>query len=257
MKTYLSLKKKDGNSAQITDEDLKNARNNLPIAPMGFMAWAKDGGFYNDKITGNPGRVAGAMQTTLLQNAGYDIPNVTELNDQNSTLQVGINKNIESQSQKTLAEKELEVMGRNIIYKKKGSKVETSGTSETGELKKKAIEGRDYEILPDGTIWDLLHGMKRDSIDDVYKFMPVTSQTSSKVKLFGDEGKDHPGLSNNMGEPEHTDQDKLFIKNIKGASTNIPDLYGAATNEANALREYDGRQRYNQPDEVQVAVCRW
>jgi hypothetical protein len=194
----LKLKEKDGNSAQITDEDLKAARNNLPVAPLGFKDWAINAELFNEKITGNPGRTAGAMQTTILRNAGYNIPDATELNErtqrENGVLQAGVTEE-KIQSDKSLAEKELEVMGRNIIHKKKGIKVETS---KTNELKKKAIEGRDYEILPDGTIWDLLHGQNRDSIEDVYKFMPVTSQTSdisSDVEVTGFPGPSAGGFT--------------------------------------------------------------
>ena len=251
----LKLKEKDGNSAQITDEDIKAARNNLPVAPMGFMAWAKDGGFYNDKITGNPGRVAGAMQTTLLQNAGYDIPNVTELNNQNSTLQAGITEE-KIPSKKSLAEKELDLMGRNIIYKKKGAKVEVEETNETKNKMNPLLKPgeKPYKII-NGQVWDNTFGLFRDSIEDVMLAQPYTSEASSKVELFGDEGRDHPGLSDNRAEYNAADQ--ILSVEADNAVQNVMKVNKEKTKAANvasALRRYDGRQRYNQPDEVQVAV---
>jgi len=258
LEVYDNLLKLKANGVDVSDEQLASAKDALPVSPMNFMDWAKDGELFNENIKGNPGRAAGAMQTLALQNAGYNIPNVTELNErtqrENGVLQTGITEE-KIQSDKTLAEKEKDLMGRNIIHKKKGAKVEAEETNETKNKRNPLLKSgeKPYKII-NGQVWDKTFGQFRDSIEDVMLAQPYTSEASSKVELFGDEGRDHPGLSDNRGEPEHTDQDKLFIENIKGASTNIPDLYGAATNEANALSQYEGRQRYNQPDEVQVAV---
>jgi len=65
---------------KVSDTELQEARNKLPLTPMNFMAWAKDNKYYNTKMKGiSPTKIPNAMQRAALIEYGYDIPDAEEL----------------------------------------------------------------------------------------------------------------------------------------------------------------------------------
>ena len=251
----LILKEKDGNSAQITDEQLKVARDKLPIVPMDFMAWAKNSGLYNSKITGNPGRAAGAMQTTILRNAGYNIPNVDDLTNaaqkENPILKVGAETEVK-EKKGTDASKIAGYMGRD---NEEGTPIVATGEKAKTKKDNPLLKSgeKPYKIIH-GQVWDIVHGVFRDSIEDVYKFQPVTSQTSDDISAnVGSWPGPSAGSTYKAPAPKLK---KILADEAIAALKNVNDNRITYNNmdEADALRAYDGRQRYDQPDEVQVAV---
>jgi hypothetical protein len=247
VRKLLYLEKNDDGS-DLDEQNILDARKKLTTyAPQGLKPWAIGQKLFNPlKNSVNPRAHTGRMFNAVLREAGYDIPDP-------ENFKVGTSEDIMTTGYKVSGDKD------------KSSSVETKigavdlvdfGASEVNPEEKADASGSPdaateklwTENYNSTKVWDEVHGMWRDSkkaVIDANKKGTWNSDGEKVETVNASTLEDDPRLyKGEQGEPEYSDQDKLFIKNIKGVSANIPNLYGETTNETNSLSE----------DEVQAAT---
>ena len=264
VRKLLYLEKNDDGS-DLDEQNILDARKKLTTyAPQGLKPWAIGQKLFNPlKNSVNPRAHTGRMFNAVLREAGYDIPDPENFKE--DTVNPKENKssgNIMTAGYKVLEDKNKTsanaILSEITVPSKKGSAIAggslVKAEGEEDNLKNDNGNGEPlWKAQYGGGYWDIKHGVLRDSIQAVINAnrtgswdgngkkvdAAVTSTTEASTI------EDDPWLyKEEQGEPEYSDQDKLFIKNIKGVSANIPNLYGETTNETNSLSE----------DEVQAAT---
>jgi hypothetical protein len=149
----------------------KQARDNLPLAPLPFMKWATEQKYFNDKITGNPLAVGNRMYTAALREADYNIPDPEEMNKSFSKEYVGnavkelspeeIRKQEELLNAKNVNENLSILVGRDKDLLKKEKRLKTltelnqENLDEGGSLPELKVDGSNVWVSPSGDTFSL------------------------------------------------------------------------------------------------------
>jgi hypothetical protein len=247
VRKLLYLEKNDDGS-DLDEQNILDARKKLTTyAPQGLKPWAIGQKLFNPlKGSVNPRAHTGRMFNAVLREAGYDIPDPENFKVDTSEdimttgYKVSGDKDKSSSVETKIGAVDLVDFGASEVNPEE--KADASGSPDA------ATEKLWTENYNSTKVWDEVHGMWRDSkkaVIDANKKGTWNSDGEKVETVNASTLEDDPRLyKGEQGEPEYSDQDKLFIKNIKGVSANIPNLYGETTNETNSLSE----------DEVQAAT---